>query len=258
MADIASVIDKVQKLRRLARSENPNEAAAAAAAADRLIQEHGLAEAQLQADGKQAAETVTEDQSPLAAWTGKTPTWQRILASGLARHYDCASYLVWIRSNTLAHKIIGRPSDLATVRYMWGWLSVEIERLAQLHKGEGRSWLDSFRRGAVDGVLDKLYESKRAAREEVQAKVKLAAAISPDLAAPSAALVIYDRRRQEAVDAMKELHPDVAKRMKRSRGGRSFNGPSRHDAFGEGKRAGSNIHVGASLGASSQTRSLKQ
>ena len=223
MADIASVIDKVQKLRRLARSENPNEAAAAAAAADKLIQEHGLAEAQLQADGKQAAETVTEDRprsprgparrppgsaSSLRAWPGTTT----------ARATSCG-----IRSNTLAHKIIGRPSDLATVRYMWGWLSVEIERLAQLHKGEGRSWLDSFRRGAVDG-----------------------------------ALVIYDRRRQEAVDAMKELHPDVAKRMKRSRGGRSFNGPSRHDAFGEGKRAGSNIHVGASLGASSQTRSLKQ
>ena len=243
----------------LARSENPNEAAAAAAAADRLIQEHGLAEAQLQADGKQAAETVTEDQSPLAAWTGKTPTWQRILASGLARHYDCASYLVWIRSNTLAHKIIGRPSDLATVRYMWGWLSVEIERLAQLHKGEGRSWLDSFRRGAVQGVLYKLDESKRAAREEVQAKARVVAAINPDLQTnTSSALAIYDRRREEAVDAMKELHPDVAERMKRSRGGRSFNGPSRHDAFGEGKRAGSNIHVGASLGASSQTRSLKQ
>src|SRR2546421_209940 len=44
-----AVIEKVRKLRALATSQNAHEAAAAAAAADKLIQEHRLSEAELHA-----------------------------------------------------------------------------------------------------------------------------------------------------------------------------------------------------------------
>lgn len=252
---IQGVIEKVQKLRKLARSTNEHEAAAAAAAADRLIQEHGLVEAQLQAEGKVEAEPVAEDKDPLTVWRGRAPTWQRQLASGLTRHYDCAAYLGWdYRHPTstggpgLRHNLIGRASDVAAVRYMYGWLSVEIERLAQTHKGSGRSWLDSFRRGAVQGVLNKLYQSKKAARDEVEARAKVAEAIDPGVKSPaSAGLVLYDRRREEAVETMKALHEDVAERMKRSRGGRSYANPSEWSAYRQGQEEGRSIHVGASL-----------
>lgn len=158
---IEAVIGKIQKLRRLARSTNLNEAAAAAAAADRLIQEYGLAEAELQAEGKTEKEAPVEDSSPLASWR-RAPTWQRILATRLIRHYDCAGYMRWAWAGgeqVLQHCVVGRPTDMAAARYMYGWLTVEIERLAQLHRGKGRSYLDSFRRGAVQGVCDKLFRS---------------------------------------------------------------------------------------------------
>ncbi len=259
---IQGVIEKVQKLRKLARSTNEHEAAAAAAAADRLIQEHGLVEAQLQAEGKVEAEPVAEEKDPLTVWRGRAPTWQRQLASGLTRHYDCAAYLSWDyehRTSTggpgLRHNLVGRASDVAAVRYMYGWLSVEIERLAQTHKGSGRSWLDSFRRGAVQGVLNKLYASKKAARGEVEARVAVASAIDPGTKA-GAGLVLYDRRREEAVETMKSLHEEVAERMKRSRGGRSFASPSEWSAYRQGQEEGRSIHVGASIGGGKATKAL--
>ena len=60
MSTVEEVIAKVQKLCRLATSTNVHEAAAAAAAADRLIQEHDLAEAQLQSEGVTGAEAPTD------------------------------------------------------------------------------------------------------------------------------------------------------------------------------------------------------
>lgn len=245
---IDAIIEKVQKLRRLARSTNVNEAAAAAAAADRLIQEHGLAEAELQAEGKTEKEVPVEDSSPLASWR-RAPTWQRILATRLIQHYDCAGYMRWAWAGgeqVLQHCVIGRPTDMSAVRYMYGWLTVEIERLAQLHCGKGRSYLDSFRRGAVQGVCDKLYESKKAAR---QGSVE-----APRVS--STALAIVDARHEEAQTAMCQMHPDVAERIKRSRGGGFFRSASDRSGFSAGREAGRNIHVGAALSGTSG-RSLK-
>jgi len=238
---MTNIIDKVQKLLRLSRSSNIHEAAAAAAAADRLIQEHGLQQAQFEADGTEPAEKPAEDTSPLTSWH-RLPTWRKILTSGLVRHYSCAGFLTWsLGQGGYVYKVVGRPSDVASVRYMLGWLTVEIERLAQLNKGQGKAFLDSFKRGAVNGVMSKLTESKEAQR----AQVKVVSAIKPEV---SAALAIYDRRKDDAKAELHRLYPDVAEREKRRRGGGHYAGPSRYDAYSEGQRAGRNIHVGSALG----------
>jgi hypothetical protein len=245
---MTNVIDKVQKLLRLSRSSNVHEAAAAAAAADRLIQEHGLQEAQLEADGAAPAETAAEDDSPLTSWT-RLPTWKKLLTSGLVRHYACAGFLTWgLGPQAYVYKVIGRPSDVANVRYMLGWLTVEIERLASLNKGQGKAYLDSYKRGAVNGVLGKLTESKQAQRAEAAAREAVVSAIRPEA---TSALAIYDRRKDEALEKMYALHPEVEAAVKRQRGGSSYSGPSRYDAYSHGRREGRNIHVGSALGSGS-------
>jgi len=257
--NIQSVIEKIQKLRKLSRSDNIHEAEAAAAAADRLIQEHGLAEAQLEAEGAAPVEKPSEDAASFVEWHGNAPTWQRILSSGLVRHYDCACYLKWIwvnGRNRLALQIIGRPSDIATARYMYGWLALEIDRLAkEASRGQGKAYADSFRRGAVSGVIEKLRLSRESVRQEAEARNKVAQAINPELKI-SAALAIYDRRREEAREAMHATHPDIAASAKRSRGGSSYSSPSRYDGYTDGKRAGANIHTGAALGGGGTSRRL--
>jgi hypothetical protein len=238
MSAMDAIIDKVQKLRRLATSSNVNEAAAAAAAADRLIQEHGLVEAQLAAEGKGDSEQPNEDPDALVRWGRRAPAWQLRLAVGLIRHYNCACYREQTYRQSSGHgqqlKIIGRPSDIASVRYMYAWLVVEIDRLAHKHKGNGRSFISSFRQGAVHGVLSAMREEKERARQQ----------------ATSAALAIYDNRKGEAEERLKALVPDLRK-------GRHQRDPSDLQAWAEGRRAGANIHRGEKLAGESGTRALK-
>jgi hypothetical protein len=269
---VSNIIDKIQKLRALAaRAGSVHEAEAAAAAADKLVQENGIEEAQLEVQGQLAAEAPIEDVEPVAKWVGRTPTWQLLLVCDLMHHYDCVGYRTWIYSDGRnvgeMVPIVGRPSDIANVRFMYGWLVVEIERLAQAAnvEGNGRSWLDSFRRGAAAGVRDKLHESKKAVVQAATARAKVAEeilhAVNPaaPITSATAALALYDKRKDEAKAKLYALHPGLEKQEKRSRGGSSVRGAGDYSAFHEGHQAGRNIHTGAVLNAGSgdSARALK-
>jgi hypothetical protein len=159
MADVNALLGKVQKLLRLATSSNQHEAAMAAAKAQQLIDENNLADALLQLDG--AAEAPDEpiidfgsrealdDTSP-----GKLIRWRTALASKLAEVNGCR---LW-RDHGILH-IVGRPSDVSAVRYLYGYLAHEVERLAKVNgSGCGRTWLNNYRLGCVDSINRMLHE----------------------------------------------------------------------------------------------------
>lgn len=206
MSTLQDVIDKIAKLRRLATSTNVNEAAAAAAAADKLMQEHGIAEAQLEASGEKDAEPIAHDPDPLIEWTGRRPGWQRVLAARLAHHYGCSAWgehdhtIDGRNKHIYRMRLVGRASDIASVRYMYAWLVVEIERLAQQRRGHGRSWLDSFRCGAVDGVTNALYRAKKAVLAETATH-----------AGTSTAITLVENRADLAKAERDRIHPDLRK-----------------------------------------------
>lgn len=230
MSAIDAVIAKVRKLRNLATSANVHEAATAAALADKLIQEHGLAEAQLEADGQEVGEKPEEAADPTISWRGQVPAWQSVLASFLSRHYDCAPYRTHGRDTSgrryEAQRVVGRPSDVQTLRYMLAWLLTEIERLTQAEpKGLGRSYYNAYRMGAVAGVRSSMTASKDAARTQ----------------ATSAALVVFDNRQALAEAALKASHDDL--KAARSRG---TIGDA--DGFNRGQAAGKKIHTGKVVG----------
>jgi Protein of unknown function (DUF2786) len=248
-----SVIEKIAKLRRLAQSANLNEAAAAAAAADRLMQEHGIAEAQLEAAGEMPKESPVEESTPLAQWVGGTPQWELSLVTQLARHYGCSTYgstdakevgpNQW-RDSYSTH-VVGRPSDIASVRYMYAWLKLEIERLAKINAGNGRAWINSFKHGAVAGVL----EAMRAAKASVMAETKASASSPTASTSTSAALVLIDNRAGEAKAARDALHPNL-------RSGGRIGGASSAGGYGAGKTAGSRLGTTHKSMASGGVRSL--
>jgi hypothetical protein len=230
---LSTVIEKIQKLRRLATSANVNEAAAAAAAADRLIQQHGLEEAQLQADGQAPGEVAVEDRDPLCEWRGWVPQWQLSLACLLSQHYDCASYRYRNIGRT-EFRIVGRPSDVQTMRYMYAWLTLEIERLAQADRnGSGTSYRNSFRHGAVHGVMLAMRESKKVAQAE----------------ASSAAMVLVKSRYAEARAALAKAVPTL-------RSGGRIGGPSDARGFGRGIEAGKGLHGRQGSALTGGTRAL--
>jgi hypothetical protein len=218
------VIAKVKKLRALATSDNVHEAAAAAAAAERLLQQYRLSEAELEAEDDAPHETAALDAEPVDVFGRNLQHWRAALLTGMCKLHGCRNWSEYAGNGKRVFRIVGRPSDVATVRYLYAWLVSEIERLAQRHgKGQGRTWFNSYRRGAVNGVLAAMREANQEAR----------AAVS------SVALVKIDARKVEAdqiVDALGMNRKKIGGRVRLDR-----------DAYGRGERDGRAIHQGKSL-----------
>jgi len=149
------VIDKVRKLLRLSTSPNVHEAALAAAKAQELIDRHQLAQVTLEMDTSAASvpdEPIQHFKDAPLDRADRRERWRIDLASSVARANQCRIWLV--RGNIM---IVGRPSDAETVRYLFGWLAPEVNRLAQSEgAGKGSSWRNNFRLGAVEAIRAQL------------------------------------------------------------------------------------------------------
>lgn len=235
MSDTTPILDRVRKLLRLAGNNNsPEEAAAAAAKAQTLIDEHNLNAASISLDGDTADEPDEPIQdfedSPLT--TGKrVDSWKWSLASVVARANGCKPYGWGGRIH-----LIGRPSDVETVRYLLAYIARQVEALAESRgAGKGYVWRQNFRRGCVDTVTKKL----AAARREFKAEHRQLAA-----AESSTALVRIGRalarveQRAEVVETWTKQNV----KLRNSGGGRGqvFDSGARE----AGRRAGQSISVG--------------
>jgi hypothetical protein len=230
-ANLNAVIAKIKARRALATSANVHEAAAAAAQAEALLQKHRLDEAALEGSGE-PTEGPHEATEPLDWHKGHLAWWRVNLGSTLLRNHGCVDY-VDTRGSRRCHIIVGRPSDVATVRYLYAWLTSEIGRLRDQHLGMGRSWRNSFCLGAVDGISAAMKAAKAEARN----------------AATSSALVAVDRRDRDSRDLLARLHP----KLRASSGGA---GSRDNHAYGQGVVAGRNIHLGGALDTTSTARQL--
>lgn len=216
------IIEKVRKLRALSSSSNLNEATNAAAIAEKLIQEHCLAEAELEiSQGSQ--EVAHEDALPLTDWDQRQLVWQNILLTHLCKAYNCEGILKWGKDSKIGFYAIGRPSDIATMRYQYLFFTVELTRLSRLlapmgmRRGEGKRWYNSFYLGATSAIG----ESLRKTKQEVQAQ------------ANSAALAVVEKHAADALALLKEKYPQSKSR--------EHNIDIDGDAYRLGKQAGSGL-----------------
>lgn len=223
-----NVIAKVQKLLALAKSSNANEAAAAANAANRLIDQHRLSMADLASDATEV-DPMMEDPGVLYE-TGRVVPWKEALASNLARHYGCA---IWINSvypkgrKVSRYRLVGRKSDLAIVNYMYAYLSAECARLCEKEAhGRGKVFANSYCVGFVAGIREQLAASRKEAEKE----------------ATGTAIVAINNRHKEADAFMRTLYN---LRTVRS----STQAQTDYRAFNAGLQQGRNTHLGAGLNA---------
>jgi len=184
-----TVVDKVRKLLKLA-GNNPNveEAATAAAMAQRLIDAHNLSVAMLELEAPEAARQPEEPIEDFGAdakldWVGRDHARER-LASVIARANGCSIYFQhgWLKNAAGRHSrgkricIVGQPSGAEAVRYLYAWVASEMDRLAELHgRGRGIVWRGNFKLGIVDTIGRKLREN----REAMAAEAKASAAHNP-------------------------------------------------------------------------------
>jgi hypothetical protein len=192
MSTREEVIQKIQKLLRLAQSDNIHEAALAAAHAQRLMEEHRIEQASLDYEPDRESEEEVEDFSmkgaPLDAADHSVSAWRGRLGVIVADSQQCKVYYINVGGRKEFH-IIGRPTDVEAVRYLYAYLKREIERLCQRDgKGCGMVWRNQFRMGAVDTVTTMLREATDAERTKVVEAV-----------GEERALVVLDRVEQRMV-----------------------------------------------------------
>jgi hypothetical protein len=234
-----TLISKVRKLLQLSTSSNANEAALAAAKAQELIDRHNLSATMLALED--AAPVDTLDEPIQDFYTAGAPldsqktaqTWRGRLAVTISRLNGCRVYTA---GGDIA--LVGRPTDAETVRYLYGYITREIERLTnEFGKGMGTSWRNNFRLGAVQGVKSKLYESRKTFEATVRAE-----------ASSTMALMRVDRalaRIEQHGETVERWTKENLKLYKRSE--QRVN----HDARARetGRQAGRTINVNAAKGA---------
>jgi len=235
------IITKVKKLLRLATSDNVNEAAAAAARAQSIMDEHRIDQAMFDVsddDGEPtvADEKVVDDDADPVEVGRSIASWKGQLLMGVCAANACKCYRGYQALDGRYVRnlcIIGRPSDVAMVKHLYAYLSHEIERLCQKgNNGYGRTWTNSFRLGAVSEVSRRL----KLSAEEAQAGRRKA------LEGNTKALAVLDR----ALARIDQRADDVEKWAKENMSLRSRSGSKSrrdHGAYTAGREAGRNINL---------------
>ena len=162
----AKVLDKIKKLLALSTSSNVNEAATAAAAAQRLMLEHKLTEV----DVSESQDGQMFELSMGAA--GFVSRWKFVLVTVVARAFFCEAIGLRMGARRKV-RIVGQRGDVEISSQVFKYLHREIDRLARAEVsrvavesqvyGESvdlRHYLDSFRRGAVVAIIEKLRQGE--------------------------------------------------------------------------------------------------
>ena len=233
---------KAAKLLRLAQSANPHEAALAAAKAQDIMDRFKLSGADIALDGSAPVENVIHcPQDPLD--TDGSARWKGQLGMVIAKLNQCKLY-----AGPDGYCLIGRPSDMNAVRYLYAWLTKEIDRLAAKGcAGCGRTYWNNFRLGAVETVTARL---SAAARETV-ASVKVEAAAASASAGNTLALALVEKSLatiEKQTQEVEDYGKKVLRLRSRSRSGSRFDSNAR----AQGRIAGGQISIGArgALGSS--------
>ena len=245
MTQQEKITERVRKLLELSKSANVNEAGNAAGAAQELMSKHAITEAMLDVgpDQDQADEDIAVD-SLHTHDSRNLPTWKGHLGVGICDVNQCECFRT---GNTL--RIIGRPSDAASVRYLFSYVAREIDRLSKeesaLRGSPGRTWANNFKLGAVSEVSKRLKHAYTKVRTEMKQEAEQGDTLGNGVALVrvNSALTKLDNRKAEATEYGKT-------RLKLKKAGRTHSNYD-SEARDAGRRAGANINLegGTSRGA---------
>lgn len=244
MTEQEKILDRVRKLLELASSDNVHESASATKQAQVLMSKHSISQAMLDIgmDDDETAEAVEDDLLHRHS-SRQMPSWKGRLGVVMCEVNQCKCY----RRHGGALKIIGRPSDAATVRYLFSYVVREIDRLTNLeasYRGSpGRTWCNNFRIGAVTEVNERLREAAKEARADMKRDADAGDSLGNGtaLVRVNNAIAKLDDRKQAADNFGKRIG------LRARSGSRSrFDGNARN----AGRKAGASINLNGSRGGS--------
>lgn len=162
------VIAKIKKLLQLAdtkRNSNIEEAAAAAAKAQKLMEKHRIHKAMLDEKLEVIAKALEDN--------GKPENWKLFLSSTLAKNSGC--YVVKSEKYSVDNKIfvVGTETDTNTIQFLYTYIVSELNRLClaelmmfRLNLGiqVPASFINSFYLGAISLIGRRLQEASTETR----------------------------------------------------------------------------------------------
>lgn len=228
MLTLEQAMAKASKLLKLSTSSNANEAALAASMAQQILTRYGIDQAALAGDGapQGPVEPIGKDHAPLEEGGRRLAGWKAQLAAAIAKANACRAY-----TSGPSIGIIGRASDVASVRYLYATLALEVERLTQrLAMGQGRTYSNSFRHGVVAAIAEKLAAARAAVAADMRAENS------------GAALVRIDNALQRVKDADAAVDAWIAANMKMRNATSRLR--SNATARAAGYSAGQSVNVG--------------
>lgn len=269
---IEDVTRKVAALLKLAeRAGSPEESAAAAAKASALMETYQIERAQALDDpnarpaADEAIADFSEGDAAVPMGDDGRPTerivwWKYRLAAVIARAHGCTEYTtddlgkaVVVRDEYGSRHVrfdgkrrvlcfVGRPSDVATVRYLLAYLIDQCNNHCdELGRGMGRTWRNNFRNGFVHGVARKLAAERENLYEEMRAAAEKSADPTRALARVENAIARVEQRKKEA-EAWAEDHLSLSG----VRGGPVGHDP---DARAAGENAATSVRIKGARGS---------
>lgn len=169
------IIDRIQKLLRMAESNSPNEAAIAATKADELLLQYNLERAAVEARGEIDRDPYVKHYID-AGGTKPQYGWRGNLLAAIARSGFCKDLY---QARILRFCVIGKQHNVEAVEYLYTYLAGEVDRLARAAwKAEGKyatsidrwgyrgpanygTWTKVFALAAADAIAGRLYMQRR-------------------------------------------------------------------------------------------------
>lgn len=180
--DKDSILRRIQKLLAIAGDDraDPNEAAAAAGMAEKVMRKYQIDHADLIMNRlKQGNDLSTEDVVASAKTNGtkvlEVPPWAGWIAVAVAKFNECSASTITKANGEKAVRFYGFTEDVKLASWTFNYLVATTNRLVKAYKATddyafgGRSTLNSYRKGVAVGIvsaLKKLTAEKARATQE--------------------------------------------------------------------------------------------
>lgn len=184
-------IRKLLALADIERGATQDEAELAAVRASELMAAYNLEAAEVAEEAKEAPSPIVY-QDAVEIITAQCDNWRGILGEGIDVATGCLSH--WKRNVTrpadpttgapgdrgLTLRFYGTVSSTAAACYLYASLCRQVDRLAGMYRGMGRSWLNAYRIGLASALASRLSDGAKAARAAQVQTVTSAALVRID------------------------------------------------------------------------------
>ena len=172
IVDNSKILEKIQKLLRLSKSNNIHEASIAFAKAYELAAKYNIA---IEIVNQESRATSGDELIVYSSrfgkflWVSSPEPWQGALANLIFKAHGCR---IWLDSSGSHFDAAGRCGDIEIASQMLSWLATEIEMLTVKHapvEARGRKeWTELFRFGAIRKISEKISETMNQVKTEMK------------------------------------------------------------------------------------------